>query len=744
MSIFDFPRLHVRGLMSVNVGTANNDDYADMTVNATYDPVTGNPAMAPYKDLPMRLADTDDVQPDTWGQSDEGFNKWAASELEVTSRGKPAKVIPGEWNFYGSMGIDMEFDYPSIAGKNGTSYVTVASAQTAANTFYSSESELQGNANADSISPFLGAQLSYQKRTDYQHSTGMIIDCSQEGSSQSSMVIADNLMLRTPANQVLLGRQLDPNTGNYSGGGQPSMARTWWLNFQRNTNFPGPGGAAGTFQHVVMFEDGLEYAALKTYFERNRPSWETRPIAGVVYRWTMFRCSSQLRNDNEALMELYKKGGINPAVGVLVGTLAPWYAGDQTEPFAMGRLLQPFCTAGWTPTSQPGSFSVPTGSQGNGAPTWRLAPMVLRAGRGYVSIDVSNTFPEVYDDPDSFEAYHDDSIPATTRNPKYDLGTLTLIFDQQRGQPITVGTFSFDGSGTVSYGTEAFYNHGGMVDIPLSGDQWTEEFLQGGTFKLVNADKEALLYEPELMITSVQSTSYCEQEPGGGTTRVYNYAGKQQGCQLTVYKAGRPLSEQEYQQMVRAGKGLEVVTWKLNPLQLQGTANKNPIARADVPSLSFSLQTDVTHAGTNITAVFPKNLEPLYGGPVDDQTKLDFMVNPLIYVRILPNEDYSQYYEDPTATELVGNKTLQFGVIYEKIFRNYFMLYPVMSQMVPMNDPQEWANPNMCRKLLERINSQDWLSYQYMPRTRDLSRSRTELLTAFANAVIKYPDRYVS
>jgi hypothetical protein len=735
--------------MNVNVGTANNDDYATTTVNATYDKVTGNPVMAPYKDLPMRLADTDQVQPDTWGQSDEGFKDWAAQELEVTgtdSDGQPVEdaVLPGEWNFYGSMGIDMQFTIPEgMTGAGDTSYVTVASAQTGPSTFYKTAAEAGSAPNADSIAPFIGAQLSYQKRTDYQHSSAMIIDCSQEGSSQSSMVICDNLMLRKPDNTILMSRNIDANTGNYTGGGQPSMARTGWLNFQRNTNFPGPGGAAGTFQHVVLFEDGLEYTALLDYFQKNRPAGETRPIKGAVYRWTLFRCSSQFRSDLAKLKEIYAQGGVNPAVGTLVGTIAPWYEGDQMEPQAMGRLLQPFSTAGFAPNSSPGTFKLPEGSNGNGAKGgFRLAPMVVGVNGTTLSIDVSNTFPETYSDPDSFDAYQDDTIVSKTSNPKYDLGTVTLKLTNG-GNSWDLGTLSFDSSGTVSYGTEAFYTEGGMVDIPLSMNGYTADDLAEGDLTVVNASGETYLYEAELMVMSKQSTAYCEQEPKGGSTSQYNYAGTQQPVELTIYKKGRPITEAEYAAMVAAGNGLVAYTWRLNPLELIGTTNALPTAKDDVTSLNFQLNTDVTTAGTNVVGVFFKGKTPLMGGPFEEQGKLDYMVNPLVYIRKLPNEDFSRYYEQPVASPPVGNETLHFGVIYEKIFRNYFLLYPVMSQMVPMNDPQEWANPNMAKKLLERIENTNWLSYQYMPRTRDLSRSRTELLQAFCNAIIKYPERYV-
>src|SRR6185436_18670511 len=64
-----------------------------------------------------------------------------------------------------------------------------------------------------------------------------------------------------------------------------------------------------------------------------------------------------------------------------------------------------------------------------------------------------------------------------------------------------------------------------------------------------------------------------------------------------------------------------------------------------------------------------------------------FITNaPSISLRILPNgEDFSQYYVDPGAEEPVGNDLLTFEVLYEKVLRTYYLLYPVMIPYVELN-----------------------------------------------------------
>lgn len=724
MSQLDFPRIHVRGLISINVDTANNDDYAGMTVVPTYDD-NDQPEMAAYSKLPLRLADTDQVQADTFGQSDENFHHWASQKLEVfDGAGKKTEVVPAEWNFYGSMGTDMEFDYVDKDGNKGTSFVRVASLQVAPEKDVQTASDLEGLEAAvrSAAEPFLGATLSYKKRQEVRHSTAMMIDCSQEGSSQSSQIFADNLMLENNG-KVLLSRKLDIN-GNYTGGGQPSKASTWWLDFQRNVNFGGPGGASGSFQTVVLFDDGLEAQALQKFFESCRAPGETRKILGVAFRYNIFRCQGQYRYDLDKLTELFEKGDVNPGVGEVVGTLAPWYEGDQVEGLTLGRVLLPS-----------GSFKKPDGGGGNG-PVFQLAPVVakLHDGVDTLSLDVVTTFPENYqkkfNDPQSYDAYHDDTDPASTYNPKYDLGDLTLNLETPEKKTICLSKLTFTPS-ACSYGTERYYDFGGMLDIPLDFKEYSRDDLANGTLTIVSEKDGTLMTEDDLMVTTATPTLYTEQAPCATADRFVFDSQEEVPCGLAVYYKGKPITPEQYAGLAQQGKGLVVQEFNLNPLELQGTVNKDPIATANVDDLQWSLRSDVRRAGTRIFAVCRKD------NPIVAQTDINTLLNPLIYLRILPNEDYSRYYVESTpGTEPVGNSTLTFGVIFEHVFRNYHLLYPIMSKMVPLNDPEEWAGPEMARRLLNRLDPSIWNSYEFMPRTRDLSRSRRELVEAWCRKII--------
>ena len=66
MSVFSFPRLHLKGLIRVDVGTANNDDYSNRLF----------PPGSPFAGQPLRLADSNRVQPLTYGMTDAEWIEW--------------------------------------------------------------------------------------------------------------------------------------------------------------------------------------------------------------------------------------------------------------------------------------------------------------------------------------------------------------------------------------------------------------------------------------------------------------------------------------------------------------------------------------------------------------------------------------------------------------------------------------------------------------------------------------------
>jgi len=118
-----------------------------------------------------------------------------------------------------------------------------------------------------------------------------------------------------------------------------------------------------------------------------------------------------------------------------------------------------------------------------------------------------------------------------------------------------------------------------------------------------------------------------------------------------------------------------------------------------------------------------------------------FITNaPSISLRILPNdEDFSKYYVDPGADEPVGNDLLTFDVVYRKVLGTYYLLYPAMNQVFPLNSETDVTGQAKNGNILKATDPAIWMSIHYMPRTRDMSASRSTLLRAWARKIMSIP-----
>ena len=82
----------------------------------------------------------------------------------------------------------------------------------------------------------------------------------------------------------------------------------------------------------------------------------------------------------------------------------------------------------------------------------------------------------------------------------------------------------------------------------------------------------------------------------------------------------------------------------------------------------------------------------------------------------------------------MGNDLLTFDVVYAKVLRTYYLLYPAMNLVFPLNS--EAAVAKYAKAILQRTDPAIWMSINYMPRTRDMSDSRRTLLRAWCRKVL--------
>lgn len=504
---------------------------------------------------------------------------------------------------------------------------------------------------------------------------GGITDVNSEGSPPATQFFIDSMKLTSGSTIVVQGT--------------PSKGVCQWINFYRNVNLTADAGAGGYIYHVMLAGAGTTI---------DIPGFPA-DARGLVFRYYLYAVQQGV-TDPYQQAELYRQGKPNPATLQIAGTLAPLMDDEAILTGPVGRLL----------ISNPTPIPTPPGTQNN-SPNGMisLAPAVLQQNGNAVSADFLGTFPEYYQD---------------GSNPKYDFGPVNMVV-AGGGTTATVGP--------VPYTDQAGGNVLGWVyDFDISDNPAAQHALQdaNATFSLVHAQYGTVLGETDYYFTSNQQAVYAEQNGPGD---LFLNQGTTEPATVSVYHRG---------QLVPAAACPPITVWayQSTPIQSPGnavavSANFRPgdpiVADTSQPgNLLFTFT--INDANNPPPAGYPPQNYAAYSGP-------PWITNaPAISVRILPNdEDFSRYYVDATAAEPVGNDLLTWDVVYAKVLRTYYLLFPAMNQVFPLNS--EAAVTSMAQGILQRTEMSLWMSTQYMPRTRDLSASRRQLLRAWCRKAAPRP-----
>jgi hypothetical protein len=465
--------------------------------------------------------------------------------------------------------------------------------------------------------------------------------------------------------------------------GTASKGACQWLNFYRNVNLAADGGAGGYVYHVMRKSDANTSIKL--------PGFDDPRIIGVICRYYLYRFST----GDADIETLYKNQQNNPAALEIVGTFAPLFANEKIVTGPVGRLL----------VANDTTIPTPPGTHNNGGPPGliSLGPAVLQRIGNAISVDFSGTFPDYFK-----------TISAP--NPKFDFGPVTLVVSNATGSaPI----------GPVDYtDTDAGDRRGWIFDFDISSKPDAQKILQDSEakFSLQHATLGAVLAETDYYFVSNQQGIYAEQNGPGDS---FLNQGTSEPATVAVYHRGLELSPAQCP---------PISVWQYRSVPIQSPGDVESIATNFKPGQP--LQVDTSQPG-NFLFTFsigaaagfpPKNYNTFMGPP--------YITNaPSISLRILPNdEDFSGYYVDPNAAAPVGNDQLTFDVVYQKVLRTYYLLYPIMSLVFALNS--ESAVAGRAQAILRLTDPKQWMSSGYMPRTRDMSASRRTLLQAWCRKVL--------
>jgi hypothetical protein len=635
MSLFDFPRINLTGMLTLSPGTANNDDYAGYaTLPDGYGSYTGQT---------LALIDSKLVEPRTYGMADADFIAWVQKAQTFNTPRGPQQIIPSEWNYYGGMSSNLQS--AAVVG------VTTAPGQV-----YTSPD------GGIPVTGLIGASLTF---------SGTITDVNSEGNPPATQFFVDSLKL-TQGSETWLSGTL-------------SKASSQWLNFYRNINLTQDAGAGGYVYHVMLKSSGATIAI---------PGFDAPGIVGVIFRYCLF-ASTQTIQGNAALEALYVKGGANSAVLQIAATIAPLYEQETILTAPVGRLM----------VASSATIPTPDGTNNNGGKGGPIAlgPAVLSVGSKLISSEFSGTFPEYCKTPKN----------PPENNLKWDFGPVSL--------EVTDGNAKATIAAVNYADTDAGNQCGWLFDFDVSSNDQAQQILAGGnaTFQLVHPTYGVVLAETDYYFVTNQQAVYGEQL-GSGTEFVNQ--GSPEPVTVTVFRRGQELA---------AGSCPPITVWQYASIPLQAPGNAQAILTNYQAGQPITL--DTSQPGNFLLTFTVEGQAPptpnyaAFAGP-------PYVTNwPQISVRILPNEDFGQYFVDATAAEPVGNDQLTFDVVYQKVLRTYYLLYPVMKQYVVLNS--ESSVSTNASSILDAIDPKpsNWLSRNYMPRTRDMSNSRRQLLAAWCS-----------
>ena len=283
--------------------------------------------------------------------------------------------------------------------------------------------------------------------------------------------------------------------------------------------------------------------------------------------------------------------------------------------------------------------------------------------------------------------------------------------------------------GPIDYAdTAAGDRRGWIFDFDISSNAAAQRILQdpSATFSLQHAQYGTVLAETDYYFVSNQQGIYAEQHGPGDA---FLNQGTTEPAAVSVYHRGRQLT---------AADCPPITVWQYRSVPIQSPGTVEAIATNVKPGQP--LQVDTNQPG-NFLFTFSID-DPAHPAPfgLPPESYATFMMPPYITnapsisLRILPNdEDFSGYYVDPSASEPVGNDRLTFDVVFQKVLRTYYLLYPIMNTVFPLNLETKVAKN--APAILRVTDPAQWMSRSYMPRTRDMSASRRTLLQAWCRKV---------
>ena len=511
---------------------------------------------------------------------------------------------------------------------------------------------------------------------------------------------------------------------------------SYWMGLRSLAGLPIAGNVSVIWQTAIPFDkltiNNRENSALLAALVEGmqQPNAQGLMIRFSTYRTLYYqnglrnKYPEQPRSDQE-LSELYLQGKVfaNPAYSLLTGSIGIWNQGEPATVPA-GRYLL---------------VSKPIKPQNNNN-SISLKPAIaqLDVQRQTLSLDFLDTFPEMD------QAAH-----------KADFGRFKVQVINPDQTVTDIATLYYK-----DYNKQAYENRAGIIDIDLQDESLIEKIENGKLALSVNQEMQRVTALEEQPYTAISDDRgvYLEEGEAKPCLIQVQYKGKPApaGTKLLLAQYTNNLIKIPAEGAVRSvSGGLTSGDSTLDPIlfraekTLDSVSPKGQLAMEEdeITSGQVNISTgeimEVSAEGTvtlNLQSVSPGccniGLFPFGASEAEPNPpiRLSTEYDNYLTIRAMPFDNYLN--DKP-------NEELTWEFMYDNFFRVYNLIYPIMSEVIPLDNRTLMEGAWMQIKAVLGEDVQEngvvknsmWESTLYMSVTRDLSYGKRQLLQRWCDLV---------
>lgn len=523
---------------------------------------------------------------------------------------------------------------------------------------------------------------------------GSMVDLNPLGGNIATQIFGDKLIVR------------DAGAGQMTGTLERSYSRwVWWDRLTKGcdnpTTNPAHDGGGGDHKGSAVFQSmipksSISYSGARTgvlaQFEK---ALDSEDFLGLSVRYCLYQAIIEFQGKNMTSMM---------TVAGVIGLQSKEMA--STEPPGRYLISPRYATAG---------------------PNKDLLGTLfvdVNAAQNRVSLDLITAIPEDEDD-----------------GQKKDCGELSLILNDGHQQwtlaklvhsNVSDGNMDADSNGSgpslLSYGKDQYDATSGLVSAAMPENLQTDSKFQSalagnGVLQLVNTEQKELLVEVPLVVQCDDRCVYMQENETDVTIRF----------RLLDRGTPKPNTVVALNQFLANDFGQGYPCDDVDPA----------IPDKQYVSMPSEVETDADGVGTftisgKIAGACVICFNP-HGEcwPNNAQSnRFDRLYSFYTNIRILPKDDYSRL----TVEELKADDSFE-TIIYPEVLRYYYLLYPVMDNHLKLcdksailNNIEDFAEAMALDAEYPHEFHEEWEKACYMPRTREMSEGKRQLLKRWCDA----------